>query len=290
MNRFDYELTKYDAENKTGKTVFKTNHYYSYLVLKGYFTFIINDIEYQVAEGDLICIGLLNTFTVNEKQNRLTNVILELKVSQKLIETLEDNKYNLHGCFDNSLKRNVNALTFDHMMFLNILSKRLASFKNEEDMLNIHFEKCTVEMMINSINRAFFASDSNKNGKLQYGNRLIDNAITYVHENLPNNLSIESIANTLYVSEEHLCRTFKKNVGITLHAYINSKRLERAIKLMKNGMPFKEVFFHTGFNNYNNFYKLFKSVYGQSPKKYIESLAEKNKLEENYDKSIKNVE
>ena len=52
-------------------------------------------------------------------------------------------------------------------------------------------------------------------------NRLIENTIKYIHENLSNPLSLENIADHLHISSSHLSRTFKKTCNESLTEFIN---------------------------------------------------------------------
>ena len=70
-------------------------------------------------------------------------------------------------------------------------------------------------------------------------------------------------------SPEHICRIFRKHLGITPSAYINGKRLNYAANLLiHTDMEIVDVIYESGFQSINYFYHLFKKEYGISPVKY----------------------
>lgn len=73
-------------------------------------------------------------------------------------------------------------------------------------------------------------------------------------------------------SPEHICRTFRKYLGISPSAYINAKRLNYAANLLSHtDMEIADVIYESGFQNISHFYHLFKKEYGISPLKYKKS-------------------
>jgi YesN/AraC family two-component response regulator len=84
-------------------------------------------------------------------------------------------------------------------------------------------------------------------------------------------ISLNSIAQDLMVSKEHLSRIFKKKFGITVTEFIHQVRIEAARKLMASGdHSLKQVCYETGYQSYNDFYRNFRKVTGVSPKGFVE--------------------
>lgn len=84
-------------------------------------------------------------------------------------------------------------------------------------------------------------------------------------------ISLNSIANDLSVSKEHLSRVFKKKFAVTVTEYIHQVRIENARRLMATGeYSLKQVCYETGYQSYNDFYRNFRKVTGVSPKCFVE--------------------
>ena len=68
---------------------------------------------------------------------------------------------------------------------------------------------------------------------------------------------------------EHVSRTVKKITGQTTSELLNSLRLEKvAADLCMTANSIIEIAMAAGFNNLSHFYKLFRTRFGQSPKKF----------------------
>ncbi len=92
--------------------------------------------------------------------------------------------------------------------------------------------------------------------------------LTYIENNLttvtPSSVAAYSGYNFPYFS-----KLFKKNVGTNLSEYINSKKLERATKLLKDTTKsIEEIVFDVGFNHKSYFHRIFKRYYGVTPEEY----------------------
>jgi AraC-like DNA-binding protein len=80
------------------------------------------------------------------------------------------------------------------------------------------------------------------------------------------NISIKEIANSLYIHENHLINTFKKEYGVTPYNYIITLRLEKAMELLKHTMRSeKDIAESIGFSDYFSFYKAFVKRFGYPP-------------------------
>ena len=86
-------------------------------------------------------------------------------------------------------------------------------------------------------------------------------ALDIIDEKYTENLSVEYIANLLYVSPSTLSHKFSKELKISVYQYITKKRLSVAHKLIKQGESLKSAALSSGFNDYSCFYRLYKKYY-----------------------------
>lgn len=74
-------------------------------------------------------------------------------------------------------------------------------------------------------------------------------------------------------SKEHLARTMKKYMGITPSAFIYDLRVNHAADLLRfSNQSVLDICFTCGFENTAYFHKKFKEKFGESPKKYRETI------------------
>ena len=101
-------------------------------------------------------------------------------------------------------------------------------------------------------------------------NQLVRAALDFVSEHIQEQITLEAVAEKLFISKYHLSHAFKKHMGISLHQYIIMKRIEIAKTMILEGKPLNLVCLESGFNNYSNFFKAFRNIVGISPSEYAE--------------------
>lgn len=100
-------------------------------------------------------------------------------------------------------------------------------------------------------------------------NKLISNAVSYIHSHLSEPLSLESIAEDLHISPSHLSRTFKKALNESLTEYINKARIGKAKEYLKNSDTLTyEIAELVGYHDPTYFSSIFKKYTGVSPTEY----------------------
>lgn len=68
---------------------------------------------------------------------------------------------------------------------------------------------------------------------------------------------------------EHICRCFRKYLGVSPNAYLNVKRLNYAANLLRHSdHNILDIAYEAGFSSESAFYHNFTSEYGMSPGKY----------------------
>ncbi|MCC5603198.1 AraC family transcriptional regulator [Nostoc sp. CHAB 5784] len=92
-------------------------------------------------------------------------------------------------------------------------------------------------------------------------------AITYIQENLNQDLSLDEIAAEVNLSSYHFARLFKQSTGLAPHQYQIRCRVERAKELLQQGqMAIADVATHVGFYDQSHLSRHFKRMFGVSPK------------------------
>jgi AraC-like DNA-binding protein len=82
-------------------------------------------------------------------------------------------------------------------------------------------------------------------------------------------LDIPALARIAYVSEAHFIRTFRATFGETPHRYLQRRRVERAMFLLRStAASVTEICLETGFNSLGTFSRTFADIVGESPTAY----------------------
>jgi len=93
----------------------------------------------------------------------------------------------------------------------------------------------------------------------------IEQTLSYINENLSEELSVESLAERVYLSRYHFMRLFKAQTGSTVHSYVRQKRLLQAARLIREGSPANKAAADSGFADYSAFHRAFRECFGISP-------------------------
>jgi two-component system response regulator YesN len=82
-------------------------------------------------------------------------------------------------------------------------------------------------------------------------------------------LSLQTAAEKLYVSPEHLCRIFRRETGATFVDFVTSIRIRRATELLlSSDLKMHEIADEIGFSTQHYFSVTFKRIMGVSPAEY----------------------
>ncbi|MBV7508427.1 AraC family transcriptional regulator [Bacillus sp. sid0103] len=91
----------------------------------------------------------------------------------------------------------------------------------------------------------------------------------YIEENFRRELTLNDLANIVYVSPYHLAHLFKEEVGLPPIQYLIYCRIEEAKRLLKHSnLSVREIAAIIGYENPNYFNLLFKKMTGNPPGKY----------------------
>ncbi len=98
---------------------------------------------------------------------------------------------------------------------------------------------------------------------------IIKKTINYINKNLSSELSLEIIANALYISRVSLNRKFRGMMGCTVWEYVIRRRIYSARQRLFLGGNITDVYQKSGFNDYSSFFRAYKKVIGISPSEDI---------------------
>ncbi len=83
------------------------------------------------------------------------------------------------------------------------------------------------------------------------------------------NVSLDTLAREANISSFRLCRVFRRETGLSPHAYQILMRVRLAKSLLMKGMPISQVAVEAGFFDQAHLTRHFKRVYGVTPGRYL---------------------
>ncbi|EOL48835.1 AraC family transcriptional regulator [Enterococcus phoeniculicola] len=95
---------------------------------------------------------------------------------------------------------------------------------------------------------------------------IVNHAIYYLENHHNQEITLEQLAELLYVSPTHLSKIFKEATGVSPINYLIQVRLKHAKELLQNDqLTIRDVAQAVGYQDAYHFSKLFKKYYGVSP-------------------------
>lgn len=99
----------------------------------------------------------------------------------------------------------------------------------------------------------------------------------YMEQRYEQPLSLQKVASAFYVSESHLIRRFRAEVGLTPHEYLLKYRIEQAKRLLLyTNLTAERIARQTGFGSASHFVSSFRRICGVTPGVWREKPNEEN--------------
>ncbi len=94
-------------------------------------------------------------------------------------------------------------------------------------------------------------------------------AINYIEEHLAEKIDLDIVSNAVHYSKHHLHRMFTQTIGLTLHDYVQRRKLTEAAKLLVfSDKPILDIALAAGYESQQAFTNIFTAMYKQPPNKY----------------------
>ena len=100
-------------------------------------------------------------------------------------------------------------------------------------------------------------------------NSTIQQAIEYMNGNFKRDLTLNEVANSVYLNPSYFSSLFKQSMGVSFKEYLTDMRIEEARQmLIKTNASIVDIALSCGFTNQSYFSKVFKAKTGFSPKSF----------------------
>ncbi|MCT4542627.1 MAG: response regulator [Vallitalea sp.] len=236
---------------KTINTYINKNLFYSYNDFKKIYTCNINK--------------LINTNT-EPNDHEIKKVIEQMKYLTWVYSEVafEKNKKDILNLYltKEEMKKFIYSLFITWSVYINF---DMATYYERLSSLNFWYE---YELFLNEIRNHIRKNIHLEDSKETTVN-LIDDAISYIHINYNNDISLNDILDIVHMSKSYFSKVFKQVTNKTFTCYLKELRIEKAKKMLIN--TDENIYFigqKVGYNNEKYFRKIFKEVTGMQPKKY----------------------
>ena len=101
-----------------------------------------------------------------------------------------------------------------------------------------------------------------------FSHDLVCNILEYINNNINREITIDELVNRFYFDKTYIMKRFKKEIGYTIHDYINMMRVLNSIELYKYDNYILSIALKNGFNSIEYYSEMFKKIIGVNPLKY----------------------
>lgn len=150
----------------------------------------------------------------------------------------------------------------------NIYKELLIIFKsiiNTESKININRLKTILEKIL----KEYICFD-NKSNESEDEHIIFKEVEKYIQNNLCNAITLSDISKAIGYNEFYIIRVFKKKFGLTPHAFLINKRVEKARQELTQNrdINLSQLSCDVGFYDQSHFSKVFKRVFAKTPNNY----------------------
>ena len=188
-----------------------------------------------------------------------------------LFEFIKNEKYNIG--FQEAIDVAINLIqsitakiTDNNINIVNILQKSQYEAYNQINNITRNDLK---NMLSGIVSRAACCFEIYEAEFVNKSLSMIKKACLFIDRNYTNNISLENVADYIGLNASYFSKLFKDTTGISFVQYLERKRMEEAINMIKNtNMMISEIGLKIGYNSPNYFSKVFKKFTGLTPDKY----------------------
>lgn len=239
-------------------------------ILKGELRVVINNQKYKLLESDVV---LINNGDVYEIHGEEDNLVLSIQIDNDFFNDVMKREQSLFLC-NSSVNENEH---YDDIR--KILAKVMYEYSNREYGYDFKIMSLLYDL-IYLLNVNFLIAEDYKIQKLDVKNskytERINNIVLYIKKNYYQQISLQDVADSQYLTPEYLSKFFKIHMGMTFSKYLNEFRLAQAVKeLIRTDNSVTKIAMNNGFPNLVAFNKIFREVYDTTPAEYRNKLRKK---------------
>ena len=237
----------------------------------------------KILNNEVLFIPAHNTISLSFGSNRSSTFAYEDFIDVKKKYLIEENVLRHSSKADRYLIMNVDVRAYDlinifHSKYLksmvisnnskvlsllkNIMKEMYYSYPGSKKVIELISHQLIYEIIRIILSKQPMFSSIEENFKYFNDNKIID-LFQFIDSNLEKELSNRVLSNHLNISEDYVGQFFRNNVGFSPQDYIEHRRMERAIELLReNSDQIKSISSVVGYRDTAYFCRRFKLMFG----------------------------
>lgn len=244
-----------------------------YFLISGDVTYTIESRQYHVLPGDLLLISPqeLHQICIRPEMSAYERYVLW--VDPQLLSRVSTPLSNLSENLAPRSTKHENLLRLkpeDRSRVQKLFEQLWQEYENESYGSDLLRQSLLIQLLV-TINRLAADPSGHLEG-MTHSSKAVSEVVDYVNLHYNEPLSLDMLADLVYVSKYHLSHEFNRQVGTSVYRYIQKKRLLIARQLLAQGKRPNDVYSSCGFTDYAGFYRAFRAEYSVTPREYAQSM------------------
>jgi AraC family L-rhamnose operon transcriptional activator RhaR len=233
---------------------------------------VINGTRYDVERGDLLFINIGQTHSF---QSYGTMEIVNCLITPEFIDREllhSENAFELLALsyfeeFEDKIDKLVPMISFRGKELIEIeslITSMIAEFVHKP----INFRTALRGYVLVLLTKIFRQMQQQEMGHILHQvNKLTPDLLRYIEEHCFEKITLNTLAQKCFYNPSYFSKIFKEVYGKNLMEYIHEKRIQEALRLLKEtNLSIENISLRVGYNDRKQFYKILKAHTGLTPK------------------------
>lgn len=242
-------------------------HYHEFnkilLLVSGSGSYVVDGQRYAIRSGDAVLIGSgcvhRPEFEVGVAYERII-----LYISPEFLRRQSAPDCDLSECFGGRyghVLRTDDARQKPIFHLAAALEKELSGSEYGREILS---NSLLLRLLV-QISREMRRSGTEQSGLMEPKNDRILELMRYIDAHITEDISIDALAEQIFLSKYHMMRLFRKETGITIHDYLTQRRLLLARDHIRAGLSATDACYRSGWRSYSSFTRAYSKQFGTTP-------------------------
>ena len=229
--------------------------------------------HYEIQEGDVVLLSPHELYHCTVNSDAYHERIV-LYIDESILDGFPCDTDEVFDAFNKRKKGNGNLIPSEvvHGTSINTTLTSLLKLFQAPTPTSKLLSLCKVLELLVQLKEVAAPSEQEQ---LPHDSSLIDEILVYINQHYKNDINITVIAEKFGIHKSYLSHLFTQNVGMSLWNYVILRRINAFNDLLRKGLSIEEAAYQVGFQNYSNFFRLYKKHTGMTPMQFKKQLQNK---------------
>ncbi len=253
------------AEDSTISYLHQSSNFIIYYFIKGSGNIKIEGKNYNINDGDIIFLNTQEMFCCRIDADKYHERIV-IHLSDGILKNFPKECGELLSPFISREKGDKNIIDAETVINYNLhrLIEDALFFAKKGGNKNEILSLCKITEFLH------FLAEATENKKVikTTQNPTVNKVLSFLNNNFTNQITIDDISKEFNLDKSYLSHLFKEYVGTSIWNYVIFRRISHFNNLVRTGVCIEDASHKAGFNNYSNFFRLYKKHTGITPSEY----------------------